>query len=73
MLKGILVRRGDGSKASNGIGKEGLMGRGAIHGQQEGFVAPEVEGSQGSGHTMAPGVTPLEELGREAPMVVGVE
>ena len=73
MLKGISVRRGDGPKASNGIGKEGLVGRGAIHGQHEGFVAPEDEDAPGSGRTMSPGVTPLGEPGRQPPMVVGAE
>ena len=49
------------------------MGPGAIHGQQEGLLAPEDEGSLGSGRTMAPGMTPLGEPGREPPIVGGME
>ena len=33
MLKGISMRREDGTKTSNGIGDEGFVGRGAIYGQ----------------------------------------
>ena len=73
MLKGILMWRGDGAKASNGVGTEGLVGRGAIYRHQERFVAPEDEDSPGSGRAMAPGVPPPGEPGREPPMVVGAE
>ena len=73
VLKGIPVRRGDGPETSDGVRGDGAVGRGAIHGQQEGLVAPDDEGSQGSGRTVAPGTTPLGELGREPPMVVGAK
>ena len=33
VLKGISVRRGDGSKTPNGVGGDGAVGRGAIHSQ----------------------------------------
>ena len=49
------------------------MGRGAVHSQQEGLVAPEDEGSPGRGRAVAPGTTPLAEPGREPPMVVGAK
>ena len=32
VLKGIFVRRGDGSKTPNGVGGARAVGRGAIHG-----------------------------------------
>ena len=65
--------QGDGPKAPDGIGRESIVGRGAVYGQQEGLVAPEDEDPRGCGRTMVPGVTPLGELGREPPMVVGAE
>ena len=73
VLKGIPVRRGDGPEKPDSVGGDGAVGRGAIHGQQEGLVAPEHEGSPGSGRAVAPGTTPLGEPGREPPMVVGAK
>ena len=73
MLEGISVWRGDSTKAPDSMGRESIVGRGAVYGQQEGFVAPEVEDPPGRGRTVAPGVTSLGESGREPPMVVGAE
>ena len=64
---------GDGSKAPDGIGRESIVGQGAVYSQQEGLVAPEDEDPPGCGHTAAPGVTSLGEPGCEPPMVVGAE
>ena len=49
------------------------MGRGAVHGQQEGLVAPEDEGTPGSGCAVAPGTAPLGESGCNPQLVVGTE
>ena len=49
------------------------MGRGAVNGQEEGLVAPEDEDPQDRGRTVAPGMTPLGESGRDPLMVVGAE
>ena len=49
---------GDGSKTADGVGDEGVMDRGAVHGQREGLITPEGEDSPGSGRTVAPGITP---------------
>ena len=49
------------------------MGRGAVHSQQEVLVAPEDQGTPGSGRALAPGTAPLGEPGREPTMVVGAE
>ena len=73
VVKGISVRRGDGPKTPDGVGGEGVVDRGAIHGQEEGLVAPEDEDSPGSGRAVAPDMTPLGEPGREPPMVVGAK
>ena len=61
VLKGILVRRGDGPETPDGVGGDGAVGWGAIHGQQEGLVAPQDEGPPGSGRAVAPGMAPLGE------------
>ena len=73
MLKGIPVRRGNGPERSDGVSGDGVVGRGAVHSQQEGFVAPKDKGSPGSGSAVAPGVTPPGEPSREPPMVVGAK
>ena len=73
VFKGISVRRGDGPETPNGVGGDGAVGRGAIHGQQEGLIAPKDEGSLGSGRAVVPGTTPLGEPGHEPPMVVGAK
>ena len=67
------MRRGHGPKTPNGVGGEGVVDRGGIHGKQEGLVAPEDEDSPGSGCAVAPGMAPLGEPGREPLMVVGVK
>ena len=65
VVKGLSVRRGDGPKTPDGVGGEGVVDRGTIHGQLEGLVAPEDEDSPGSGRAFAPGMTPLGEPDRE--------
>ena len=42
--QGIPVRRGDSSETANSVGGDGVVGRGAIHSQHEGLVAPKDEG-----------------------------
>ena len=49
------------------------MGRGAVNGKEEGLAAPEDEDPPDRGRTVAPGMTPLGESGRDPPMVVGTE
>ena len=71
--QGIPVRCGDGSETADSVGGDGVVGRGAIHSQHEGLVAPKDEGAPSSGRTMAPGTAPLGEPGRKPPMVVGAE
>ena len=73
MLKGILVRRGNGPETADSVRGDGVVGRGAVHNRQESLVAPEDEGTPGTGRAMAPGTTPLGEPGCEPPMVVGAE
>ena len=67
------MRRGNGPETADSVGGDGVVGRGAIYSQQEGLVAPEDEGTPGSGCAVAPGTTPLGEPGCEPPMVVGAE
>ena len=69
--QGIPVRCGDGSETTDSVGGDGVVGRGAIHGQHERLVAPKDEGAPSSGRTVAPGTAPLGESGRKPPMVVG--
>ena len=73
MLKGIPVRQGKGPETPHSVGGDGVVGRGAVHSQQEGLVAPEDEGSPGRGRAVAPCATPLGEPGRDPPMVVGAK
>ena len=67
------MRRGNDPETSDSVGRDGAVGRGAIHSQQEGLVAPEDEGSPGRGRAVAPRTTPLRKPGREPPMVVGAK
>ena len=73
VLQGIPVRRGDGSETADSVGGDGVVGWGAFYSQHEGLVAPKDEGTPSSGRTVAPGTTPLGELGCKPPMVVGTE
>ena len=73
VVKGISARHGDGPNTPDSVGGEGVVDRGAVHGQQEGLITPEDEDSPGSGRAVALGMTPLGEPGREPPKVVGAK
>ena len=67
------MRRGNGPETADSVGGDGVVGRGAVHSQHEGLVAPEDEGTPGSGRAVAPSTAPLGGPGCEPPMVVGAE
>ena len=67
------MRRGYGPETADGVSGNGVVGRGAVYSQREGFVTPEDEGTQGCGRAVAPGTAPLGEPGCKPPMVLGAE
>ena len=73
VLQVIPVRRENGPETSDSVGGDGVVGRGAVHSQQEGLVAPQDEGSPGRGRAVAPSTTTVRVPGREPPMVVGAK